>query len=122
MLTLQEVLRELRDTNYGNNSEVQVSQSAGTQGGRKGYFLLDATGLPEILRVDDFQVQRAGGTTSRSIQLYAILGTNDFLGSVNNWTETGITWNNAPANNTNTVNVDTNRAFVAYTGGDINVC
>ncbi len=43
-------------------------------------------------------------------------GTNDFLGSVNNWTETGITCNNAPANNTNTVNVDTNRAFVAYTG------
>jgi hypothetical protein len=114
---IQGTLNE-RDTNYGNDNQVRVSQSAGTQGGRKGYFLFDATGLPEILRVDDFQVQRAGGTTSRSIQLYAILGTNEFLGSVNNWTETGITWNNAPANNTNTVNVDTNRAFVTYPPGE----
>lgn len=103
-----------RDTNYPTEN-LQVSQSD-AQGGRKSYLLFDATGLPEILRVDDFQIQRAGGTTSRSIQLYAILGTNEFLGSVNNWTETGITWNNAPANN---VGIATNRAFVAYPGESV---
>jgi hypothetical protein len=102
-----------RDTNFGDNTQVRVSQ-VDAQGGRKGYFLFDATGLPEILSVDGFQTQRAGGTTSRTILLFAILGTNLNLGtSVNDWTEMGITWNNAPANN---VGVNTNRAFVAYPG------
>ena len=108
-------LPENRDTNYATEN-LQVSQSDST-GGKKSYLLFDAAGLPEILRVEDFQIQRAGtATTSRSIQLKTILGTNEFLGSVNNWTETGITWNNAPANN---VGTDTNRAFVAYTGESV---
>jgi len=98
-----------RDTNYPTEN-LQVSQSD-AQGGKKSYLLFDATGLPEILRVNDFQIQRASGTTIRSIQLKAILGA-----SVNNWTETGITWNNAPANN---VGTDTNRAFVPYTGESV---
>lgn len=105
-----------RDTNFGDNNQVRVSQATAALGGagRKGYFLFDATGLPEILSVDGFQTQRAGGTTSRTILLYAILGTNLNLGtSVNDWTEMGITWNNAPANN---VGVNTNRAFVTYPG------
>jgi len=91
---------------------VQVAGN-NTGGGRKGCFLFNATGLPQITSLDQFVVQRAGGTGTRSTLLYAILGTNEFLGSVNNWIESEITWNNAPANN-NPVN--TNRAFVAYPG------
>jgi hypothetical protein len=103
---------DTRDTNYGANTTV-VCGGNDVGGGRKPYFLFDATGLPEIVSLDQFVVQRAGGTTTRSMLLYAILGTNENLGSVNNWIESEITWNNAPGNN-NPVN--TNRSFVAYPG------
>lgn len=107
------------DSNFGTNTTMLVGQSTppGTQGGRKAYLLFDATSLPEIFTIDDFQIQRAGTTVNRTIQLYAILGDN-----VDTWTETGITWNNAPGNNV-TAGL---RDFGAYPGesliyiGDIN--
>lgn len=95
------------DSNFGGATSVRAGQSGVSNGGRKSYFLFDATGLPEIFSVDDFQIQRAGGTISRTIALYAILGEN-----VNNWTELGITWNNAPGNNVS----QGTRDFGAYPG------
>jgi hypothetical protein len=101
-----------RTNNYGANARVRVSSDGNA---RKGYFLFDATGLPEILSVGDFQLQRyPRTTTSRDMKLYAILGTNDNTGkSVNDWAELGITWNNAPANDWGTA---TNNNFKAYPG------
>jgi hypothetical protein len=102
-----EGLESSLDTNFGAAAQVRVGQSGTTQGGRKAYFLFDATGLPDILSVENFQIQRAGGTISRTIALYAILGEN-----ANSWTELGITWNNAPGNNV----APGTRNFEAYPG------
>jgi hypothetical protein len=82
------------DSNFGAATSVQASQSGATSGGRKSYFLFDATAIGQVSAVDYFQIQRAGGTINRTIQLYAILG-ND----VDTWNQGSITWNNAPGNN-----------------------
>ncbi len=82
------------DSNFGSSTALYVGQSTVNNGGRKTYMQFDATSLPEIFSVDDFQVQRGGGTINRTIQLHAILGDN-----VDSWTQAGLTWNNAPGNN-----------------------
>ncbi len=85
------------DSNFGGSGTLYAGQSSTVspdQGGRKSYLLFDASALPEITEISSFTVRRNGGTINRTIQLYAILGDN-----VDTWTETGITWNNAPGNN-----------------------
>ena len=98
------------DTNFGDSNVVRVGNSGSSHGGRKSYFLFDATGLPEVTSIDNFEVIRNGGTTSRSVRLVAILGDN-----VNTWTEQGITWNNAPGNNVGPASRD----FAAFPGEEI---
>jgi hypothetical protein len=94
-------------SNFGTSTSLIAGQSGTSNGGRKIYTQFDATGLPEIVGIEDFGITRGGGTINRTILLFAILGEN-----VNDWTETGITWNNAPGNN-----VDAGvRNFAAFPG------
>ncbi len=93
------------DLNF-NTETVNISQT--DQGGQKAYLLFDASGwgTTNISRVGGIRVV----TTTSLTRTYAadlITGTG-----ANDWTESGICWTNAPANNV----AGTARDFVAYDG------
>ncbi len=94
--------------NFGTNSVLSLSQTE--LGGNKAYLRLDASsfGATNVARVENLRVFWAGSTTqTRTIAFSLITGTG-----ANNWTESGICWTNAPANNVS----GTVREFVPYPG------
>ncbi len=95
------------DSNFGGENVLYAGQHGQVNGGRKSYLLFDASELPLISSINFFQVQRGGGTVSRTVNVSAILGEN-----VDSWTESAITWNSAPGNNV----AAANREFVAFPG------
>lgn len=99
--------------NLGTADVLALSQHS--LGGQKAYLKFDASGLGEtpVRRVEKLRVYwSASVNITRTLQYHVITGTNtDTSVGVNDWTETEITWENAPANNT-----DTNRSFFAFPG------
>lgn len=93
--------------NFGTADVLSLSQHS--LGGQKAYLQFDASQLggTEVKRVEKLRVYWAGSVNITRTLLFVLLTGTD----VNDWTETGITWENAPANNTTT-----NRGFFAYPG------
>lgn len=97
-----------KTTNFGTNDVLSLKQS--DLGGNKAYLLFDASawGATNLSRVESLRLVWSASTNmTRTIAASLIAGSG-----ANDWTETGITWNNAPANNV----VGTDRNFVAYPG------
>jgi hypothetical protein len=93
------------DVNYGGAEVLDISQT--DAGGCKAYLLFDASGWgTNISRIGDITFTCASGLT-RSYIAYIITGDG-----ANDWTESEITWNNAPANDV----TGTAREFVARAG------
>jgi len=96
------------DANFGTGGGLAHSQS-GSGGSEKSYVLFDLSGLASI-RNQVTGVQSIsylyGGSQGRTINLYMIREVD----GIDTWTETGITWNNAPGNNVS----GANREFGAY--------
>jgi hypothetical protein len=94
--------------NFGTNHVLSLAQS--TLGGDKAYLLFDASGWGEtnLTRIESLRVVWAGSTNiTRTLAASLITGS-----SANDWSETTITWNNAPGNNV----LSTDRNFVAFPG------
>ncbi len=99
--------------NFGTNDVLSLKQS--DLGGNKAYLLFDASGWgpTNLTRVEHIRLVWSGSTTiTRTLALCLITGTG-----ANDWTETGINWNNAPANNV----TGTDRNFVAAGGQTVTV-
>jgi hypothetical protein len=97
-----------KTANFGTNENLSLEQSA--LGGNKAYLLFDASGwgATNLTRVESLRVVWSASTNiTRSIYAGLISGTG-----ANNWTEAGINWSSAPANNV----TGTDRGFVAYAG------
>ncbi len=97
--------------NFGTNNVLSLEQSA--LGGNKAYLRFDASafGTTNLARVESLRVVWAASTNiTRSIAFSLITGTG-----ADEWTETGITWSNAPANNV----TGTSRGFAAAPGQTI---
>ncbi len=94
--------------NFGTNDVLSIEQTA--LGGNKAYLLFDASGFgtTNLTRVEGLRVYWGASTgVTRSLAFQLITGTG-----ANEWTEDGITWENAPANNV----TGTSRNFVAREG------
>ena len=94
--------------NFGTNDVLSLEQSV--LGGNKAYLRFDASawGATNLSRVESLRVFWASSTNiTRSIYSSLITGTG-----ANSWTESGITWSNAPGNKV----TGTERGFVAYPG------
>jgi len=97
-------------TNFGTSVDLITGHP--NKGGCKSYIRFDASGVDLLTRIDSFSVFWAGTLDrGRTINLFMIIKAD---GTDVDWTETGITWNNAPANAANIGT--TNREFVAGTG------
>lgn len=97
-----------KTANFGTNDVLSLKQT--DLGGNKAYLLFDASawGNTNLSRVESlWLVWSASTNMTRTIAASLITGTG-----ANDWTETGITWSNAPANNV----VGTDRNFVAFPG------
>ena len=91
-------------TNYGNAVEVLTKNAGSGTTTRKGYFRFDLASigtdiLDAYLELDVRLNNAGGGSTSPVEQVVNVFGLVDG-DSGENWGETAITWNNAPANNT----------------------
>lgn len=94
--------------NFGTAPVLSIKQTV--LGGDKAYLLFDASGwgTTNIARVEGLRVYWSASTgITRTLIAYLIRGTG-----ANDWTEDGITWENAPANNV----TGTSRDFVARDG------
>ncbi len=93
--------------NFGLDTVLSIEQ--GVLGGNKAYLLFDASALggTQVGRIENLNVVWAGGGTTRTLWFGLITGTG-----ANDWTETSLTWQNAPGNNV----TGTDRNFVAYAG------
>jgi len=98
------------NTNFGSLASAQVKRDNDTNFTRKAYLGFDLSSLPagDIVGVEllvDFVDSTAGQTDSTTPWAFELFGlTNE---SLDGWIESGpgsITWNNAPANNTNVDN------------------
>lgn len=94
--------------NFGTAESLSVGQTS--LGGHKAYLLFDASALgdQQVKRVERLRVHWSASTSiTRTLAFSLIAGTN-----ANDWTETGITWSNAPANNVTL----SNREFAPFPG------
>jgi hypothetical protein len=93
-------------SNFGANPILSIEQTA--LGGNKAYLLFDASGwgVTNVGRVESLRVFWSASTgITRTLAFSLITGYE-----ANDWTEMGITWENAPANNVQ----GTDRNFVAF--------
>ena len=83
-------------TNFGNANVIDLSGATSNPGFRpKGYFKFDASSFGgSITSVESLSFSSAGPFSKRT-EWYLLDGP-----TVDDWTETGITWNNAPVNDT----------------------
>ncbi len=94
----------------GSNSELRVKNAASSDGSsnvnlsasRKIYIQFNLSGLSQSIANASFSLVDEGGSGGNPVsglQTFNIFGLNDGV-SGENWTESTLTWNNAPANNT----------------------
>lgn len=94
----------------GTTSDLRVKNAASSDGSsnvnlsasRKVYIQFDLSGLSQNATNSSFSLVNAGGAGGNPVsgtQTFNIFGLNDGV-SGENWTESNLTWNNAPANNT----------------------
>jgi len=88
------------DTNYGTGGSVTLKNSGGNSYDRKGYIrfdVADTVSEASLVMTVSTNNEGGGGTTPQTftIEVYGLAESLDHT-----WTETDITWNNAPGNNT----------------------
>lgn len=102
-------------SNFGAADVLAIGQTA--LGGHKAYLLFNASvlGARQAQRVAQLRVNWSASTSiTRTLAFNLITGTNTATGKrANDWTETGLTWQNAPGNNV----ALSNREFAAFPGG-----
>jgi hypothetical protein len=92
------------DVNYGNNSDLSLwdYSDGGVTIYRKAYLRFDLTGAPETITSAQLVLTPSAANTFFFYNLYAVKESYD------TWTESTITWNNAPANQAG-LGIDPNR-------------
>ena len=92
------------DTNYGNNSNVTIKNANGNSYDRKAYIRFDIAGSISEASLDltvSTNNNGGGGTIPQTFTV-EVFGLAESLDHT--WTETDITWNNAPGNDTSSSN------------------
>jgi len=92
------------DTNYGNNSNVTIKNANGNSYDRKAYIRFDIAGSISEASLDltvSTNNNGGGGTIPQTFTV-EVFGLAESLDHT--WTETDITWNNAPGNDTSNSN------------------
>lgn len=104
-------------SNFGAADVLAIGQTA--LGGHKAYLLFNASvlGARQAQRVAQLRVNWSASTSiTRTLAFNLITGTNTATGKrANDWTETGLTWQNAPGNNV----ALSNREFAAFPGESV---
>jgi hypothetical protein len=111
-----------KDTNYDADSpgggDIHVKWAGGTLDRRRSYLKFDLTNIPDdatitsaILRLYQFDAY----ANTDTIGVYGV--SNSYSGNSTSWTETGLTWNNAPTDWSTgaTTSVDSNDGYKELT-------
>lgn len=91
-----------KSTNYGTSQVIAVKRDTGLGNSRKGYLRFDFGSTLETVTDATLDLYYSGtntgiGNKPANPSTYTVYGLND--GHLHeNWSETGITWNNAPGN------------------------
>lgn len=97
-----------QDSNFGTSDWLYANDGGGVVANvQKIYMKFDASSLPTLASISGLTM-RYDASTNRTGNFYLLEGTG-----ADSWTETGITWNNAPLNN------DTGFDFTAGSGQTI---
>jgi hypothetical protein len=90
-----------RDTNFGANDTFYLKNDLGTGFvNRKGYVRFDLSSIDQPIDDASLSLSFVEDThTTSAVWSFNVFGLSDGHAG-ENWSETGITWNNAPANNT----------------------